>query len=252
MTDRMVVRDEDLPAIERTLRERIRQRGGAIEGMAGYLPQVAPDEARGFAQAYLQHVSRGLPDGTRRIVDKLPHNFFRLALIALLFPRGRVIHVRRDPLDTCLSCYFQNFTVGHPWSYDLAATGRFYRLYERIVALHREHSPLAITDVNYEDLVADPEAETRRLVAFLGLDWDPACLGGDRGTRTIRTASAWQARQPVYRSSVAKSERYAAHLGPLREALARDPVEGAAMMTPASVDGTTAAGRVRAADPAAP
>lgn len=221
---------EDLPAIERTLRERIRKRGGRIDGMAVYLPQVVREEAAGFANAYLQRVGADTPDGTLRMVDKLPHNFFRLALIALMFPRAKVIHMRREAMDTCLSCFFQNFTVGHPWSYDLTATGTFYRLYERIVGALARHSPLAITDVRYEDLVSDPEAETRRLIDFCGLAWDPACLGDGPTTRTIRTASAWQARQPVYRSSVAKWRRYEAHLEPLRAALQGDLPE------PAQVD----------------
>jgi len=154
-----------------------------------------------------------------RITDKMPYNFMHLGFIAQLFPGARIVHCRRDPMDSCLSCYFQNFSHGNFQTYRLAHLGAFYRVYEEMMAHWRAVLDLPILDLSYEALVADIEGESRRLVAFLGLDWDPRCLHFHESKRIVNTASFDQVRRPVYGDSVGRWRHYAAHLGPLREAL---------------------------------
>jgi tetratricopeptide (TPR) repeat protein len=158
-------------------------------------------------------------DGATRVTDKMPYNFERLGLIALLFPRARVIHCRRDPLDSCLSCYFQNFARGNFQTFDLGHLGHFYRHYERLMAHWRDVLDLPVLDVSYEAHVEDPEKTCRQILAFLELDWDPACLDFHQSKRYVKTASRDQVSKPIYRSSVARWRNYETHLGPLKEAL---------------------------------
>ncbi len=178
-----------------------------------------PDRAlKGLGEAYIRH-RRETEATADRVVDKAPLNFRYLGLIALMFTKARIVHCRRHPMDTCLSCYFQNFASGQHYSFDLASLGGFYRDYRRMMAQWRAVLPLPIYEVDYERLVADPEREIPALIDFCGLGWDPACAAFHRHKRPIETASRWQVRQPVYRSSVRRWERYKEHLGPLREAL---------------------------------
>ncbi len=154
-----------------------------------------------------------------RITDKMPYNFMHLGFIAQLFPGARIIHCRREPMDSCLSCYFQNFSQGNFQTYRLAHLGAFYRVYERMMAHWRATLDLPILDLSYEALVADIEGESRRMLDFLGLDWDPAVLRFHESKRIVNTASFDQVRRPVYDDSIARWRRYAAHLDPLRAAL---------------------------------
>jgi len=174
--------------------------------------------ARRLGQDYLASLRRDAPESPR-ITDKMLGNYLRFGLIALILPGARVVHCRRDPVDTCLSCYFQNFAHGLRFTYDLRHLGAVYRGYERLMAHWREVLPLPILDVQYEELVADLEGKSRELVAFLGLDWDERCLAFHEQQREVRTASFWQVRQPLYRSSAGRWRRYQKHLGPLLEAL---------------------------------
>ena len=136
-----------------------------------------------------------------RVIDKLPDNYLHLGLIAALFPRARIIHCRRDPVDTCLSCFSLLFDGdGNPYTYDLGELGRFYRSYERLMAHWREILPQdAMLEVEYEDIVGDLEAQARRIVAYLGLEWDARCLDFHLTERPVRTASVRQVRQPIFK-----------------------------------------------------
>ncbi len=178
--------------------------------------------ARTLAESHLARL-RGHSAAARRITDKMPNNFTRLGVIALLFPRARIVHCQRDPLDTCLSCYFQEFAHGQPFAYDLGHLGRYYRDYERLMAHWRRVLPNPLLEVPYEALVADQEGWSRRMVAHLGLDWDESCLAFHEKERLVRTASFWQVRQPIYASSIGRWRRYARHLGPLFDALGMAP-----------------------------
>jgi tetratricopeptide (TPR) repeat protein len=173
--------------------------------------------------AYLHRLCALAPDAAR-ITDKLPLNFQLIGLIRLALPKARIVHVVRDPLDTCFSCYSILFEdPALDFSCDLADLGRYYRGYESLMAHWRAVLPPgAMLEIRYEKLVDDFEAEARRLVDFCGLDWDARCLKFYETVRPVETASAMQVRQPLYRKSVGRAARYAPWLEPLKRALAGD------------------------------
>jgi hypothetical protein len=161
----------------------------------------------------------GSDTNPKHITDKVPHNFLRLGLIALLFPNVKIIHTKRDPIDTCLSIFFQNFGAVHDYASDLSNLGFHYKQYQRIMRHWHEVLPGRILDVNYEDTIADPEFWSRTLIDHIGLEWDDACLAPHKLERTVKTASHWQVRQPIYKTSVQRWKNYEEFLQPLIEAL---------------------------------
>jgi tetratricopeptide (TPR) repeat protein len=170
------------------------------------------------AEAYLGVLRQGR-EAAERIVDKQPGNFFHLGLISILFPNATIVHAVRSPLDTCLSCYFQNFSTLE-WANDLKMIAAMYRLYRETMAhWERVLPPGKILDVHYERLTEDPATEGRRMLEGCGLEWDESRLRFYEQSRVVKTASLWQARQPVYRSSQMRWKRYASHLGELPTAL---------------------------------
>jgi tetratricopeptide (TPR) repeat protein len=176
-----------------------------------------------LGDAYLAAIAP-LAQGQRHVVDKMPANFLYAGLIRLILPEARIIHCRRDPVDTCLSCYSKLFAQEQVFSYDLAELGRFHRDYQRLTAHWRAALPAAhFLEVDYEAVVDDLEREARRMLAFLDIPWDPACLAFYETRRPVRTASVNQVRKPVYRSATGRWRAHAAHLGPLLEALAIAP-----------------------------
>ncbi len=181
----------------------------------GTTQHVDPMLAGRLAQMHVEYLQR-LSGGASRVTDKLPGNVLHLGLIAQLFPEARVILCRRDARDISLSCYFQLFLEGlHPFSYDLADCGRRTLGMQQLGDHWHRTLPLRIHEVCYESLVADLEGESRRLIDFLGLDWEPACLEFHRTERAVTTLSHWQVRQPLYTRSVGRWRQYARHLGPL-------------------------------------
>jgi len=181
-----------------------------------------PDQLQALGRRYLDAITPLAP-GAKRIIDKLPLNFYFAGLIHLMLPNARIIHIRRDPLDTCLSCHTTLFREPVRYAHDQAELGRFYRAYLALMEHWRQVLPAArFTEVDYGDLVADPEPQARRLLEFCGLAWDDACLRPEDSDRPIRTASRLQARRPVYRSSVGRAGRYRDYLGPLVAALGDD------------------------------
>ena len=195
---------------------------GAVIGSSHAYPYVTrgltAENCDLLAARYLNRLAL-LSREARYITDKMPQNFLALGLIALLFPNARVVHCRRDPMDTCLSCYFHDFTGYHPYVYRLANLGFYYRQYQRLMRHWQAVLPLPILEVVYEDLVADPEAGTRRLLTFCDLPWDDRCLRFYESRRIVHTSSYQQVRKPIYRSSLGRWRHYAAHLEPLRQAL---------------------------------
>jgi tetratricopeptide (TPR) repeat protein len=157
--------------------------------------------------------------GAIRVVDKFPLNFLHLGVIATLFPRAQIVHCRRHPLDTCISCYLLNLAGPFPFKNDLSHFAAYYRDYERLMAHWRTVLPTPMLELHYEELTADPEPVSRRLVAHCGLDWDERCLRFHETERPVRTASMLQVRRPIYRSAVGRWRRYAKQLQPVIEAL---------------------------------
>jgi tetratricopeptide (TPR) repeat protein len=180
---------------------------------------LTPDNIRRYAERYLCVLRQGREDA-RRIVDKMPVNYRNLGLIAVLFPNATIIHAIRNPLDTCLSCYYQNFTSIR-WANSFESIAAMYRLYRDTIAYWRSVLPEGkIVDVHYERLIDDPESECRRLLDACGLEWDDRSLDfhGDGGA--VMTASLWQVRQPIYKSSTMRWTNYAPYLAELAEHLA--------------------------------
>jgi hypothetical protein len=161
-----------------------------------------------------------LPRGIRHVIDKFPGNFQHLGLIRLALPNAKIIHVRRDPMDTCFSCYSKLFLNGLNHAYDLGELGRYYRLYDSLMAHWRRVLPeVAMLEVQYETLVNDFENQTRRIVDFCGLAWSERFLAFHKNDRAVRTHSQAQVRQPLFASSIGRWRNYEKHLTPLRDAL---------------------------------
>jgi hypothetical protein len=180
-------------------------------------PPVKWDRAavRREATAYVRKLQE-IGDGAIRIIDKQPDNILALGQIAVLFPRARVVVCRRDLRDVGLSCHFQYFRDDPlVWTDDLADCGFRARQIERLLDHWRAVLPIPVLEVQYERLVANLETESRRLIDFLGLEWDPACLSFHETDRAVMTASRWQVRQPLYSSSAGRWRHYRRHLGPL-------------------------------------
>jgi tetratricopeptide (TPR) repeat protein len=169
-----------------------------------------------LAVAYLSTLASHSPDALR-VVDKATFNSDHLGLIHSVFPNARMIYVRRDPLDTCLSCYFHQFSAAHNFTMDLADLAHYYREHRRLAAHWQAALPAGtLLEVPYAELVADPGKWIRKIVDFIGLDWDERCLGFHRTQRPVLTASFWQVRQKIYASSVGRWRNYEKFVGPLR------------------------------------
>ena len=171
-----------------------------------------------LGKRYVEHL-RTHSSEAARITDKLPGNYLHLGFIATILPGAKLIHCRRDPLDTAISVYFTDFMVGHEYSNDLRAIGRQIRGMRALMAHWEAVLGNRLLTVDYEALVADPEPVTRAMVAHVDLAWDDACLRHHEVARAVHTASAWQVRQPVYKRSAGRARRYDRFLEPLREAL---------------------------------
>ncbi len=186
----------------------------------GYPARLSVATLQKGANGYLNHVGR-IGRGAARVTDKMPGNYMHLGLIARMFPKARIVHCRRDPMDNCLSCFAQNFRAdGLAWSTDLRDLGHQYCQYSRLMDHWRKVLPAGrMLEIDYEDTVADLEGQARRLVEFAGLDWDPACLDFHKTERAVATASREQVRNPIYRSSVGRWKRYGDGVAPLVEAL---------------------------------
>ncbi len=187
-------------------------------GVAIPYPEMLVDldfgTADAVAQLYLDKL-REMGGGAARITDKMPHNFLHLGLIALLFPEAAIIHCVRDAVDTCASCFFQNFGDRNPYTADLAHLGAYYVQYRRLMRHWQEALDRPILDVVYEDLVGDVEGTTRAMLNCCGLEWEVACLRFHENRRFVQSASHDQVRRPLYATSIGRSRRYLAHLAPL-------------------------------------
>ena len=187
---------------------------------------LSPEMAHDLAGEYLAQLHRIGPTATR-ITDKQPFNLLNLGIIHLLLPKARIIQCRRHPVDNCLSLYFTNFRQVIGFATDKADLADGYQIYARLMDHWRTVLPSdRLLEVHYEDLIADREAVTRRLVAFSGLDWSDTCLRPERNNRAVVTASLWQARQPVYATSVERWRHYEPWLGELRRLLRADHAGG--------------------------
>ncbi|MGQ0696650.1 MAG: tetratricopeptide repeat-containing sulfotransferase family protein [Panacagrimonas sp.] len=229
-----------LPRSGTTLTEQILSAHPALHG-AGELPDlsriasrcVARDEepwqaatrldemtSRERALEYLHALGDGAPKSRLRISDKSPLNFFQLAFAAVLFPNARVVHCLREPRDNALSIWMENFASDQRYATDFDDLAFFTSQYRRLMAHWREHLPLKMLDMQYENTVADLEAQARKLMRFLGVPWDAGCLDFHSNDRAVQTPSRWQVRQPIYTRSVSRWKTYAPYLPGLVSAFA--------------------------------
>ncbi len=204
----------------------------AITGMLGKICGNAlpyPYSASGLAAAqssalggkYAEKVVRHISDpAILRIVDKNPLNLMHVGLIRLLLPNAKIIHMKRHPLDTCLSCYFQDFGAGLDFTYSLESLAGFYTGYRDLMSHWHSIFPGMIIDVDYEQVTMEPQKQITRALDFCGLKWNDSCLGYVDSQQPIRTASVWQVRQPLYHSSMARWVKYEKHVQGLIGALA--------------------------------
>ena len=201
---------DDLPTIAQGLRH-------YVQGDDRY-PELVPQ----MSEALIEQLAQARMESLRRaselplVVDKLPHNFMHLGLAAVLTPQARVIHAVRDPVDTCLSCYFQHFAgPANAFSSRLDALSSYYAQYHRLMKHWDAVLPLEMMTVRYEDVVANTEQASQQLLSFLGRAWDPAVLDFHKSARVCATASYAQVQQPVYSTSVGRAERYRHRIGEL-------------------------------------
>jgi len=177
-----------------------------------------------LGQDYCNAVN-GLLPGYQHLLDKTPRNFMHLGQILRALPNAKIIHLRRNAIDSCYAVYKTLFRDGYLFSYDLIDLGRYYLGYLELMEHWRTLLPGRFLDVDYEDLVENQESVSRQMIAFCGLEWDDACLSFERNTSPTLTASAAQVRQPIYKSSVALWRRYEKELEPLVNTLRAGGVE---------------------------
>lgn len=196
----------ELPYLSQTLRQN---------------PDMSPAQAKEIGEEYMRLLKTRDESGKAlRITDKMPGNFTRIGDVICALPHAKIIHCRRNPIDTCLSCLKQNFARGQYWSYSLEELAAEYRRYADLMQYWRETLPEgSFIEINYEDTVNDLETQARRLIDYVGLDWDDACLAPHKNKRAVLTASKSQVIKPVYKSSVKGWKRYEKQLQPLIEGL---------------------------------
>ena len=179
--------------------------------------QLSASDLHSIANKYLSDLSRAFPDAAF-ITDKRPDNFLYIGIIKTLFPRAKIIHSKRQRLDNCLSVYFLRASASIDYATDLVDIAHYYKQYEQLMAYWESLFGNDIYLLSYDNLVAEPEFETRGLLNFLGLDWEPECLKFHRIKNRVKTASIWQVRQQLYRKSSGRWENYEPHIASLIEA----------------------------------
>ena len=205
----------DFAELARSLPKRI----GTIQPFPDCLRAWTTAHADAAQKRYLERL-RGYDPDASRIANKHLGNYLELGLIWLVLPGAKVIHVRRDPMDNGFSIFMAAMNPAIcPWSTDLAHIGHAFRQYRRLMDHWRSALDLDILEIRYEQFVAEPEDHIRRIISFLGLEWDDACLAFHEAERDVHTLSYDQVRQPIYSSAVERWRKYESHLGPLRDAL---------------------------------
>lgn len=182
--------------------------------------ELTRDNLNDMAHWYLERLD-GISKTADRVTDKMPHNFSELGLLQLVFPGARVIHCKRDPKDTCLSIYFQNFLLGHEYAKNLYHIGTHYHQYQQLMEHWKHYLTIPVLEVQYEELVRDPEPVVRRMLEHCELEWHEGCLEFHKSKRLVNTASYDQVRQPLYSRSVERWRHYERYLGDLEKGLER-------------------------------
>ena len=218
-----------MPRSGTTLTEQIISSHPQVYG-AGELPDLGtviremgpmtPANAAAMGQAYVDKIkARDVTGKALRITDKMPGHCNNIGLIRCMLPQAKIILCRRDPIDNCLSCYKQNFATGHYWSYTLETLAGHYNKFAELMEYWKALLPDQFIEVQYEETVNNFEEQARRLIDYVGLEWDDACLKPHKQKRTVLTASKDQVIRPIYKSSVEAWRRYEKQLQPLVDAI---------------------------------
>ncbi len=174
-----------------------------------------------IADKYIEYLEQRCP-GAKRVINKSITNIHWVGFIALAFPNAKLIHLKRNPLDSCLSSFSKNFTGdGQTFSYNMKEMGEYYAEYMELLDHWNKVFPEKILNIEYESIVADIETEAKKVIEFIGLEWDENCLKFYEAKKSVRTASASQVRQPIYNKAVDRWRRYENHLSPLIESLGK-------------------------------
>ena len=222
------------------------RRPGEEPAYPGVLAELGPDQLRALGEEYLERTRIQRKTGRPLFIDKMPNNFAHAGLIHLILPNAKIVDVRRHPLACGFSGFKQHFARGQGFTYHLGDLGRYYADYVELMVHFDAVLPGRIHRVIYERLVEDPEPEVRGLLAYCGLDFDPACLRFHETARPVRTASSEQVRQPLNRDGLDQWRRFEPWLGPLKAALG--PVLDAYPDPPGASDAASA----KACAPGAP
>lgn len=192
---------------------------GEFPDFAAMIASLTPADRRRLGEEYLDRTRIYRKSDKPRFVDKMPNNWQHVGLIKLILPNAGIVDARRHPLGCCFSAWKQHFARGQTFSYDLSEVGRYYRDYVTLMAAFDAAAPGAVHRVIYEHMVADTEREVARLLAALGLPFEPACLAFWKNDRAVRTASSEQVRRPIFADGVDHWRRFEPWLGPLVDAL---------------------------------
>lgn len=208
----------ELSDIEIITRRACRRLGIQARPYPEYVPTLSREQVLALGRPYLDRIRATAP-GAARHTDKMPHNFRHVGFIWQLFPKARIIHCRRDPIDTCLSCFATSFNASHGYSNSLSGLACMYGEYRRLMQHWRTSLPLNLLEVVYEELVYSPEEWSRKIIEFAGLPWNDKCLDFHKTKRAVLTASVDQVRRPVYDSSIGRWKKFETHLKPLIDAM---------------------------------
>lgn len=204
---------------------------GPLSDASRWVPRLSGDQYAEIGRAYLERL-RSHHATASRITDKMPGNYHYLGFICRALPGARIIHSMRDPMDSCLSNYTRLFRDTMEFAYDLGELGRHYKRYIQLMQhWDRVLPPGVVLHLPYESLVEDLEQQARRIIAHIGLAWDPACLQFHQNRRPVRTASVAQVRRPIYSSSLGRWKGYGDHLAPLRAIVGNDYPHGLARVS---------------------
>jgi hypothetical protein len=191
------------------------------------LPQLTPEQLRKYGEKFIAD-TQVYRTGKPYFIDKMPNNFRHVGLIHLILPNAKIIDARREPMACCFSNFKQLFASGQEFTYSLEDIGRYYRVYVELMAHWDAVLPGKVLRVQHEQLVEDFESQVRRILDFVGLDFEPACLEFYKTERSVRTASSEQVRQPIYKEGIEQWRHFEPWLGPLKTVLGEPPGSGVA------------------------
>ena len=203
------------------LRGRSKSQGDEEAQYPKNLATINPDYFKRFGQQFIDE-TQVFRDKAPLFIDKMPNNFLHIGLIKLILPNAKIIDARRSPMACCFSGFKQLFAEGQDFSYNLEDIGRYYQAYLKLMAHWEDVLPGFVLTVNHEDVVNDLETQVRRMLNFIGLEFEQSCVDFHKTKRNIKTPSSEQVRQPIYKSAVEQWRNFEPHLGPLKKVLEID------------------------------